>query len=73
MEGKRGGGEGAVVVVLTCDLTHVLGGGGGGGGADVRLDARVYPCTPVDATNYGGRVPVDTTPQPCLKNLPVSS
>ena len=28
-------------------------GAGGGGGAGVRLDARIYLCTPVDASNYG--------------------
>ena len=28
-------------------------------------DNRVCPGTPTDAPNYGGRVPVDTTPGPC--------
>ena len=36
----------------------------GGGGSDVELSEHVCPYPLVDAPNYGGRVPVDTTPGP---------
>ena len=54
-------------------------GGGGGGGADVMLGVCVFVHTyQQNAPNYGGRVPVDTTPCPApmcraLKNQPLNS
>ena len=56
-----------------------VGGEAGGGGADQVLMTSVYPYDiAAHAPNYGGRVPVDTTPGPvpvyrALKSHPISS
>ena len=53
------------------------GGGGGGGGSDLECKCRIsVDNASLDAPNYGGRVPVDTTPGPApvcraLKTHPV--
>ena len=60
-------------LVLVCGCVRGKGGGGvwggrersgGGGGSDDSEHAVSVQSRAQDATNYGGRVPVDTTPSP---------